>query len=68
MKNIFFAIRYVNPLFRIDMTVLIDSDWTTATKGVVIDYDLEEHPIQIKSDSVLGSSEMKSVMIPKKIG
>jgi len=33
------------------------SDWTTVTTNVVIDYDLEEHPLQVKTDSVLGSGD-----------
>ena len=33
------------------------SDWTDITRNVEIDYDLETHPLQIKTDSAAGSDE-----------
>ena len=37
--------------------VHIISDWASVARNVYIDYDLEEHPLQIKTDSAVGSDE-----------
>jgi len=36
---------------------MITSDWTDVTRDGKIDYDLEAHPLQIKTDSAVGSNE-----------
>ena len=35
----------------------IISGWTSVTRDVYIDYDLEEHPLQIKTNSAAGTQE-----------
>ena len=38
-------------------------DWTDVSRGTKIDYDLEAHPLQIKTDSAAGSSEEVQVQL-----
>ena len=41
------------------------SDWTDITRNMKIDYDLEAHPLRIKTDSVVGSDEQVYVLLYK---
>jgi len=49
--------------FRETFITIITSEWTDVTRGVLIDYDLEAHPLQIKTNSVVGSDEQVIVYL-----
>ena len=44
------------------------SGWKSVTPGVLINYDLEAHPLQIKTDSTEGSKERVYVTLISAVG